>query len=244
MGILDFFSKKKLPSGDPVTQKAGIKLVNKNADKATRMAAADELANIGTPEAVFCLLQRFTMVIGGPTPDEDEKKHVWSIVVNTGKKAVEPIMKFLREKETVGQALEILKDITRETNYLDLLLELSELFDPYYSKYPDKKIQVFREISSFRDARIIDTLKPFLDDDDDDIRMAALAAITAQDDEETVREILIQTIIESYERPRIRLMACEAMASKQLNVKGYRKQIENVLPDNFYLNKKGQVLYR
>ncbi len=244
MSFWDVFRKKKIPPGDPVTQKAGVKLININAEKATRMAAADELAEMGTPEAVFCLLQRFTIVIGGPTPDEDEKKHVWNIIVNVGRTAVEPLMKFMREKETVGQALEILKEITRETNYLDLLLELSESFDPYYSKYPDKKIQVFREISSFRDARIIDTLKPFLDDDDDDIRMAALAAITAQDDEETVREILIQTIIESYERPRIRLMACEAMVSKQLNVKGYRKQIENVLPDNFYLNKKGQVLSR
>ena len=244
MGFLDVFRRKKLPPGDPATQKIGLKVINKNAEAATRFDAADELKRIGTPEAIYCLLQRFTVVIGGPTPDEDEKNNVRRIVLGAGQTAVEPLMRFLKDKEFVGQALEILREITKDSNYLDLLLELTESFDPYFSKYPDKKIQVFREIASFKATEIVDKLEPFLDDDDDDIRMAAVTAISVQEDEEKVRDLLIHTILGSDERPRLRIIACEAMAEKGWSVKGYRKQVESVLPDKFYMNKPGQILLR
>ena len=244
MGIFDLFSRKKLPPGDPVTQKAGLRLINKNAEAATRIDAAEELGKIGTAEAVFCLLQRFDTIIGGPTPDENEKSQVRRLVLQAGRTSVEPLMRYLREKETVGQALEILREITRDSSYLDLLLELTRSFDPYYSKYPDKKIQVFREMVSYRDTRITDSLEKFLDDDDDDVRMAALAAVGVQQDEDRVRELLIQTILSSSERPRLRNAACEIMASNGWSVRGYRNSVESVLPERFYLNRQGQILNR
>ncbi len=243
MGIWDILRKKKLPPGDPGTQKAGQKVVNKNAEAATRFAAADELSQIGTPEAIACLLQRFTVVIGGPTPDEDEKKHVRNIVVNTGSVAVKPLITFLRENEVVGQALEILKEITQSQDYLDHLLQLTESFDPVYSKYPDKKIQVLQEIGKFEDTRIVSAMTPFLEDTDDDVRMAALKAISRQE-EEAAREQVVQMIVESHESPRLRIAACEIVSDKNWNVKGYRKQVESVLPDAFLLNKKGQIIKR
>ena len=238
------FEKRNSPRGDPVVQKVGLKVINKNAEAASRYDAAAELKRIGTPEAIYCLLQRFTMVIGGPTPDEDEKSNVRKIVLEAGQTAVEPLMRFLREKETVGQALEVLREISQSTDYLGNLLELTKSFDPYYSKYPDKKIQVFREISGFKDSRIIDILEPFLEDDDDDVRMAVLTAMIEQNDEDGFRERLIRVILESEERPRLKIAACEAMAQKGWTVKGYRKQVESVLADRFYLNKQGQILTR
>ncbi|MGB3975117.1 MAG: HEAT repeat domain-containing protein [bacterium] len=243
MSIWDIFRKKKIPPGDPATQKAGLRLVNKNAEAAARFAAADELAQIGTSEAVGCLLQRFTVVIGGPTPDEDEKKYVRNIVVKAGSTAVEPLMAFLGNNEIVGQALEILQEITSPKNYLDRLLQLTKSFDPFYSKYPDKKIQVLQEIGRFEDTRIVTVMTPFLEDTDDDVRLAALAAISRQE-EDSAREQVVRMIVESYESPRLRIAACEIVSEKNWSVKGYRKQVESILPDTFLLNKKGQIIKR
>jgi len=244
MGLLDLFRKKQLPPGDPRTQKAGLKLINKNSEAAGRYDAADELAKINTEESIYCLLQRFTVVIGGPTPDEDEKAHVRKIVVRSGQRAVDPIIRFLKHNETAGQPLEILKEVTKPDTYLNLLLELTDSMDPYFSKYPDKKIQVFRKIGAFTDPRIIEKLQPFLDDDDDDVRIAAVEALAAQDDADSVRELMIQAVLENHERPRVRLAACEVLSEKGWTVKGYRKQVENVLPEEFYMNRKGQLLRR
>lgn len=244
MGLFDMFRKKKLPPGDPRTQKAGLKLINKNIESAGRYDAADELSKIATPEAIYCLLQRFTLVIGGPTPDEDEKAYVRNIIIRTGQAAVEPIVRFLKNQETAGQALEVLKEITDDDRYLDCLLELTGGLDPYFSKYPDKKIQIFRKLGEFTDPRIVEKLQPFLDDDDDDVRIAVVEALAGQTDEELIRESMIQCLIENHERPRVRQTACEIFSDKGWTVKGYRKQVETVLPETFYMNRKGQILTR
>ncbi|MCD4654643.1 HEAT repeat domain-containing protein [bacterium] len=244
MGLMDLLRKKKLPPGDPRTQKAGVKLINKNAELGSRYDAASELAKIDNSEAIYCLLQRFTVVIGGPTPDEDEKANVRKIIVRAGSKSIEPIMRFLKNQETVGQALEILKTIASEDEVLDNLLDLTDSFDPYFSKYPDKKIQTFREIQTFRDPRIVAKMEPFLDDDDDDIRITTVKVLAAQNDEEATRKLLIQAILENHERPRVRKIACEIMNEKGWTVKGYRNQVESALPEQFYMNKKGQLLTR
>jgi len=244
MGVMDLFRKKKLPPGDPRTQKIGLKLINKNAEIASRYEAARELEKINNEEAVYCLLQRFTVVIGGATPDEDEKANVHNIIVQAGELSIKPIMRFLRNTETAGQALEILKKITPPDVLLNNLLDLIDSFDPYFSKYPDKKIQTFRVIGQFKDPRIPEKLEPFLDDDDDDIRIITVNALAAQDDENATREILIKTILDNHERPRVRMAVCRVINEKGWTVKGYRNQVESCLPDQFYLNKKGQILNR
>ncbi|MBN1552104.1 hypothetical protein JW979_11565 [bacterium] len=244
MSILDFFRKKTLPPGDTVTQKAGLKLVNKNADPAARYQAVDTLAEIGTEEAIYCLLQRFTIVIGTQIPDEDEKKYVFDKIRGFGKKAINPIMKFLYEKEHAAQALQLMKTICNEEERLENLLKLVESFDPYYSKYPDKKIQTFNSLKEFRDLRIIQVIKPFLDDDDDDIRISAIDALATQGDEEQLREMFLDIIITADERPRVRIEACRVLVDNHWNVKGFRKQISKVLPEQFYLDGKGYLHFK
>jgi len=241
MGILDLLRFKKLPPGDPQTQKAGLKLISKNVDGPTRYAAADTLTEIGSKEAIYCLLQRFTVVIGTDIPDEDEKKYVNEKILAFGDRAVEPIMKFLRDKEVVGQALKILRQISSPEDFLDLLLELAASYDPYFSKYPDKKLQTFKELKQYKDPRIIEVLEVFLEDDDDDVRIAVIEALAAQEDEEKTRELFIRTILEAEECPRIRIAACEAIARLRWKVRGFRKQIASVIPDQFYLDAKSHI---
>jgi len=244
MGLMDLLRKKKLPPGEPRTQKFGLKLISNNVELGSRYEAASELSKINNEEAIYCLLQRFAVVIGGATPDEDEKANVRKIIVQAGKMSIPPIMKFLKNNETAGQALEILKEIAPPDEVLNKLLGLIDSFDPYFSKYPDKKIQTFRVISEFKDPRIPERIEPFLDDDDDDIRIMTVKVLAAQNDKENTRELLVQTIIECHERPRVRMAACEVLNELGWTVKGYRNQVDSVLPDQFYLNKKGQILVR
>jgi HEAT repeat protein len=242
MSILDFLKPKKLPPGDPQTQKAGQKLISKNVDVQTRYAAADTLSDIGTEEAIFCLLHRFTAAIGTDSPDEDEKNNVFEKVRSFGSRSVPPIMKFLKEKEHAAHALKLLDKLSTPEEFLDRLLELTASFDPFHSKYPDKKIQTIKLLEQFKDARIIDALKDFLDDDDDDVRIATVRVLAGQENEDAARELLLQVIIESSERPRVRIAACEEVSNRKWRVAGFRKQIEDSLPAQFYLDSKGHVV--
>ncbi|HPQ41020.1 MAG TPA: HEAT repeat domain-containing protein, partial [bacterium] len=82
------------------------------------------------------------------------------------------------------------------------------------------------------------------DDDDDDVRISVVEALARQADDDSVREMVIESVIENHERPRVRQTACEILSEKGWTVKGYRKQVETVLPDMFYMNRKGQLLRR
>ncbi len=241
MGILDLFKGKKLPPGDVTTQKAGRKLCSLNTDIATRYQAADTLAKIGTEEALYCLLNRFTVVIGTQIPDEDEKKYVAEKALQFGDKLIAPLMKFIRDKEQVAQALDLLEQVCTREQFLDNLLQLVDDFDPYFSKYPDKKIQTFKMLQAFQDDRIIEKLEPFLDDDDDDIQMTVINTLAAQKNEEKTREMFLQKIIDSEERPRVRAACCDALSDLHWKVRGYKKQIIQVLPERFYLDSKGYI---
>ncbi len=244
MGLFDLFRARKLPPGDPVTQKAGLKLINKNADLDTRVHAAQTLAEIGTEEAIYCLLQRFTVTIGGGIPDEDEKTFAYDQILKFGRKSIPPVVRFLKDKEYAAKPLLLLESLTTSEEFVDILLDVIATFDVFYSKFPDKKIQVFKKIGEFNDIRILDAITPFLEDDDDDVRIAVVSAIAAQDNEEATRETLLEMIIQSAERPRVRLAACEALATKEWKVKGFRKRVADALPDRYYLDAKGHILRR
>ena len=241
MSLLDLFRSKKLPPGDPATQKAGKKLISKNVDVAGRYNAADVLTGIGTEEAIYCLLQRYTVVIGTNIPDEDEKNNITEKVLRFGKKSIEPILKFIQDHEIVGQALQLLQRLCSEEEFLDHLLALTETFDPYFSKFPDKKIQVFKALAEFKDDRIIETLMHFLEDDDDDIRIAVVEVLWKQGNEDKTREMFLKALIEANERPRVRIAICEALSKLQWKVAGFRRQVSDSLPEQFYLDKKGII---
>jgi HEAT repeat protein len=241
MGLFDIFRNKNLPPGDIQTQKSGKKLISKNTDVATRYQSADNLAGIGTEEAIFCLLQRYTVVIGTDIPDEDEKNYVTEKIVSFGSRSIPPLIKFIREKEQVAQALQLLRRLSPEDQFLEHLLNLIDDYDPYYSKYPDKKIQTFKLLQELKDPRICDAVEPFLDDDDDDIRIAALRTLAAQQNEEKTRDKIIESILTTDDRPRVRIAACEAMVALQWKVKGFRNKVESALPERFYLDSKGYI---
>lgn len=242
MSLLDMFRGRKLPAGDPATQKAGQKLISKNTDLDTRVHAAQTLAGIGTEEAIYCLLQRFTVTIGGGIPDEDEKSYVYDQIVGFADRAIPAIVRFLKDKEFAAKPIMLLEVLASPERNIDLLLDVVSTFDVFYSKFPDKKIQVFKRIAQFQDPRIISAISPFLEDDDDDVRIAVIGAIAAQNNEEATREMLLELIVQSAERPRVRLAACDVLASSGWKVKGYRKRIADVLPDRFYLDAKGHIL--
>jgi HEAT repeat protein len=83
------------------------------------------------------------------------------------------------------------------------------------------------------------TLRKFLKDDDDDVRIAAVHALAEVG--EDMREPLLESYIDSQDRPRILIAVAEVFADREWPVKGYRPKIEGALPDGFHLTAKGLI---
>src|SRR5205085_4170591 len=63
-----------------------------HGDPAVRMSAADRLKGWGTPEAIAGLLRRFTIQTPSGSMDLEECQQVEGMLVELGKRAVEPIL--------------------------------------------------------------------------------------------------------------------------------------------------------
>src|SRR3974377_1616318 len=67
-----------------------------HGDPATRVAAMERLASWRTAESVAALLRRFTVQVPQASRDQEEKQYTVRLLVQTGRVAVDPIVKYLK----------------------------------------------------------------------------------------------------------------------------------------------------
>ena len=97
---------------------------------------------------------------------------------------------------------------------------------------PDEAFPLMRE-----------TVLKILEDENDDVCIAAADYLARSGDDE-VRERLIETFLNSESRPRVRGRILDLFCDREWPVKGYRKRVEEAIPEPFYLTSRGTVKRR
>src|SRR5215510_16590273 len=77
------------------------RLTEPGGEEGPRVEAAEKLAEWGTPESLYGLLKRFTISSKVITQDIEEKRMVVRMLVDKGRDAVGPILKFLGNSHQV-----------------------------------------------------------------------------------------------------------------------------------------------
>src|SRR5436309_6734297 len=202
------------------------------------MEAAERLAEWGTPDALYGLLKRFTMSSNVISQDVEEKRMVVRMLVEKGRGAIDPILRFLRSHHNVEWPVQALSEILPREELVPKLVEILEKvaaaseFTP-----PEHKSDLIRAMRGHVSPEIATVLRRFLSDDDDDVRIAAIEAISEVGEE--VREALLEAFLAATDRPRIRIKIAEMLADREWPVKGFRPKIEQTLPEGFHLTAKG-----
>jgi HEAT repeat protein len=237
--MFDFFKRGSAPSSKQI-DKVVKRLTEPGGENGPRIEAAEKLAEWGTPEALYGLLKRFTMSSNVITQDIEEKRMVVRMLVEKGRDAVDPILRFLSNHHNVEWPVQALSEILPKEDLIPKLVSILEKvaaaseFTP-----PEHKADLIRAMRGHVTPEIADVLRQFLTDDDDDVRIAAIEAISEVG--EAVREPLLEAFIETDDRPRIRIKIAEVFAEHEWPVKGYRPKIEETLPEGFHLTAKGIV---
>lgn len=241
MGLKDFFSNYRENQDRRRLEKLTKRLCEKFAQDYERYAAADELDKMDGDDAVFALLQRFGILTPKIIDDEQEKKYVYKLVQAKGEGAVPAILKYVREKEGLVYPLRLLKEIVGPDRARELLLEVMREFSPEYDRTPERKIDVIQALGEFEGAEMIPVLLPFLKDPDDDVVTSAMDVLSKhQDDEgESIRNAFLETFLDPEEKPRVKRRVLELLKELRWKVTGHRKQVEERLPEEYYLDKKG-----
>ncbi len=236
------FLKRNQPSSKQI-DKLVKRLTEPGGEDGPRIEAAEKLSEWGTAEALYALLKRFTISSKVITGDIEEKRMVVRMLVEKGKQAVDPILRFLGDHHQVEWPVQALSEILPREELVPKLVDILEKvaasseFTP-----PEHKSDLIRAMRGHVSPEIATVLRRFLSDDDDDVRIAAIEAISEVGEE--VREPLLEAFLEAGDRPRIRIKIAEMFADHEWPVRGYRPKIEETLPEGFHLTSKGVVRRR
>jgi len=210
----------------------------KYGDPALRTRALEGLRDIGTPEAISALLQRFTVRTEPGITDAEEKEYTLEILQGFGDRAVEPVIEFLERSESgISWAVRCLQSLVDRGRLVDALCRILERLAAQYARAPDKKVTLLKLLGEQDDERVAETAALFLDDPSDDVRMAALSTIRARQAREIAPQI-VECLL-SAESPRVRSACAEVLAEFGTELGERAEPVRAALPDGFQVDKSG-----
>jgi HEAT repeat protein len=211
-----------------------------HGEAATRVAAMERLASWRTPEAATALLRRFTVQTPQASMDLEEKQYAVRLLVEMGKAAVQPILNYLNAEPDVTYPVRALREILSPDEFHKSLMDILASLSTGYTRWPEAKAVLIAHLSDEAFPQVAETVVRSLEDEDDDVCIAAIDYL-ARNDDETIREKLIQVFLEGESRPRVRGRILDHFCEKEWPVKGYRKKMEEAIALPFYLTSKGTV---
>jgi hypothetical protein len=240
MSFTDYFTK------EGKVKRLGKRLTEKFGPPENRQKAIAVLAEMATPEALSALLLRFTINSDSRITDAEEKQVVFDHLIAAGDLAIEPLRTFVREKNSVSWAIRVLAEIIPPGELLDLVLQELKRLSSEYSRDPEKKVQLLHWLTEHHvavDPRLGAAAQVFLGDMSDDVKIAALAVLLQQKDP-SVREPMLQALVDEEQSARVRKEIVAALADLGAGVQGYRQKVEAIVQEPYFVDKSGLIKKR
>ncbi len=218
------------------------KVKEPHGDASVRVNAAYKLYQMGTPEAIAALLDRFNINVSPSRQDDEEKEEVLQWIASFGRESVEPLKAFLRRERQVYWPFRALKEIVPPEE----LTEISNQLLSHHWKNPPASpiplVQLLRSVVGIHSPELEETVRKFLKDRDDDVLLAALDYLL-EGSEEEARGAVLECYLDCQDRPRIRSYLLERLAENGWSVKGYRPAIEESLPPEYTITRDGLIKF-
>jgi HEAT repeat protein len=240
--IQKIFGSKEGPSERQI-KRALKQVIQTHGDQSVRLGAMDRLAGWKTPEAAKALLRRFTIQVPQASMDQEEKQYTVRLLAQMRETAVAPILEYLKTEPEVTYPLHALREILSPAEYLKALENALDQLAGTYTRWPEAKTVLIEHLPDEAFPQMESKVLRFLQDDDDDVCIAA-AHYLARNGGEEAREQLIQIFLEVDSRPRVRGSILDFFCEREWPVKGYRKKVEEVISDPYYLTAKGTIKRR
>ncbi len=244
MGLLrQLFGSRSGPSERQI-HRAMKQATQPHGDAGVRVAAMERLAGWKSEASAAALLRRFTMQVPQASMDHEEKQYTARLLVEMGRVAVDPILKFLVTESEVTWPLHALRDLLPVQEFTETIKGILEKLAGTYTRWPEAKKVMIEQLPDESFPQLREVVLRYLDDEDDDVCIAAMDYLARSGDEE-VREHLLMIFLDAGDlRPRVRGRILDHFCEREWPVKGYRKRVEEAISDPFYLTSKGTVKRR
>jgi hypothetical protein len=248
MGLFDLFKGGRAGGEDKPKASPAAKWANVAADKRAqnydRQEAIQQLATMGTADAVAALLRRFTFIIDPSITDQEEKEAAFSGIVTAGREAIEPVRAFVAKAESLAWPMRVMKEISSGDDELvdELLLWLSK-WDTEYAKFIDPKIQILVALEEHKGPKILADVQRFLLDVNEVARFHAVGAMLAQEEPEAIAPLLDCLVDEESVRVKHRIL--DGFLALGWSVPEERREVvRKALPSGTTVDAEGHIKKR
>lgn len=231
MGMFDFMlsTEKKIAKNTR-------RLTNRDSQPEDREAAAQWLANEGSPIAIMGLLSRFDMKLDHQIKDSGEKDIVFSILRSVGEPVVDPCKSWLRQCKALARPLALLGDLQGEAAAIDAALEILQIERDQGSDFkPQKKREALIWLAEKRHPEAIERVTGFLEDFDEGVRYAAAEVMAAQRDDAARLPLLAALANPEEESNRLRVRICEIFTQRGWSISEHEEVLKTNLPEQYTL---------
>ena len=240
MGLRDWFSKEAKTNRS--VERWGKRLGEKYLQTQERKRAIDALAEIGTEEAVVALLKRYQFRIDSTIADEDEKQHVYDVIVALGRGAVPGILAYIRTDPAVYWPLKALRTIVGDEETVTHLLATMDSIEDTYGVNRDRMQQLVDNLREYaEDPRVYQRLLVLVNDEDEDNVLRAIDGLAARKGDPSVPDTIVPLLLKPETSYRLRTLIMELMLEQEWNVKKFKKQLTGQIPETYWIDDTGVV---
>ena len=216
------------------------KLTNAWVQTVERKRAAELLADMGTDEALYGLLKRFTFRTEASIVDEDEKRLVFELVVGAGEAAIAPIERFVSEHDAVYWPLKALGELAGLEAAVALLLRALDKASSVDLRRNEQRAQLVANLRDFPHPDIQSRLATLCHDDDEQVRTMALDGIMTYG-KDVALPLIMERVLHPDETAAVRAVLFEQLVDSGWDLKPWKAQVleREVLPAFYRIGGKG-----
>ena len=218
------------------------KLTNAYIQTHDRMRIMEQLAEMGTDEALYGLLQRFTYRTEQSIVDEDEKETAYRMLVEAGMYAQPAIERFIKAHDAVYWPLRALKDIVGIDDTVDLLMQTLDEAGNSDERVNEHRTQLVSNLRDFPHERVEAKLIELSDDADEEVRIMAIDGLLTYGPDSAL-PAAARRLLDPEESARVKSVILETLVEKDWSLGPWRKQLDEAdcLPRPYRLGHDGRI---
>ena len=218
------------------------RVTNKWGQAVERQRAMEQLAEIGSEEALDALLKRFTFRIDGVITDEEEKRMGHDFLVAAGPRAVAPIERFVSANDGVYWPLRALKEIVGMDRTVDLLLRALDRAQKIEGRVNELKVQLVSNLRDFPHPRVSERLRELCRDTNGEVRIMAVDGLLTYGEEEAL-SVVAEMLLDPEETASTKGIIFEQLLERGWSLEPWRERLAeaNIFPAHYRLGADGRI---
>ncbi len=243
MGLSDFMARRREAGAARKVERLKKRLMDPHHQTGERKRAIAELDQLGSEDAVYALLGRFTYHTAGSIVDEDEKQLVFDVLRRKGAAAIPALEEYVCNEKTIYWPLRTLSELAGEDRAVEVLLEALDSIPDRWAESMERMTNLVSSMRDFQRPQILERLIELSGDDFEEIRFLAVDGLSTFEDQTAV-DAIMERLVHADETVRIKTYITDLLLEREWNIKRWKKRIGDRLPSGFFVDDTGAIQRR